>query len=101
VVLSPVAVLDLLPDPGVRAGHGADGTGTDSCDASGTPPGTAGRRSQRKELLKVLERRGEINAAPETSLSVSEADKMLSRLAKDGHLQVRVREGTLTYAMWE
>jgi hypothetical protein len=54
-----------------------------------------------KELLKVLERRGEINAAPETSLSVSEADKMLSRLAKDGHLQVRVREGTLTYAMWE
>lgn len=54
-----------------------------------------------KELLKVLERRGEINAAPETSLSVSEADKMLSRLAKDGHLQVRVRKGTLTYAMWE
>jgi hypothetical protein len=57
-----------------------------------------------KELLKVLERRAEINAAraaPETSLSVSEADKMLSRLPKDGHLQVRVREGTLTYAMWE
>jgi hypothetical protein len=57
-----------------------------------------------KELLNVLERRGEITAtraALETSLSVSEADKMLSRLAKDGHLQVRAREGTLTYAMWE
>lgn len=55
--------------------------------------------TKKRELLKGLERRGEINAAPETSLSVSEADKMLSRLAKDGHLQVRVREGILTYAM--
>jgi hypothetical protein len=57
-----------------------------------------------KELLEALARHGEITAAKaalETSLSVSEADRMLSRLAKDGHVQVRAREGRLGYALWE
>ena len=40
-------------------------------------------------------------AALETSLSVSEADEMLSELAKDGHVEVRAREGRLGYALWE
>jgi hypothetical protein len=57
-----------------------------------------------KELLEALARRGEITAAKaalETSLSVSEADRMLSELAKDGHVEVRAREGRLSYALWE
>jgi hypothetical protein len=57
-----------------------------------------------KELLKALAHHGELTAARaalETSLSVSEADRMLSRLAKDGHVEVRAREGRLGYALWE
>ena len=57
-----------------------------------------------KELLEALARNGEITAARaalETSLSVSEADEMLSELAKDGHVEVRAREGRLGYALWE
>ncbi len=57
-----------------------------------------------KELLKALARHGEITAARaalETSLSVSEADRMLSGLARDGHVEVRAREGRLGYALWE
>ena len=57
-----------------------------------------------KELLKALAQHGEITAAKaalETSLSVSEADRMLSELAKDGHVEVRAREGRLGYALWE
>jgi predicted ArsR family transcriptional regulator len=57
-----------------------------------------------KELLEALARHGEITAAKaalETSLSVSEADRMLSGLAKDGHVEVRAREGSLVYTLWE
>src|SRR5215217_9419513 len=44
-----------------------------------------------KELLEALARHGELTparAALETSLSVAEADRMLSGLAKDGHIEV-------------
>lgn len=57
-----------------------------------------------KEVLGVLARSGEVTPARvalETSLSVSEADRVLSRLAKDGHVEVRAREGSLGYALWE
>jgi hypothetical protein len=57
-----------------------------------------------KELLEALAQHGEITAARaalETSLSVSEADRMLSELAKAGHVEVRAREGRLGYALWE
>jgi hypothetical protein len=57
-----------------------------------------------RELLEALAQHGEITAAKaalETTLSVSEADRMLSGLAKDGHVEVRAREGRLVYAMWE
>jgi hypothetical protein len=55
-----------------------------------------------KELLRALERNEEITAARaalETSLNVAEAEKMLTKLANGGHLEVRAREGHLTYAL--
>lgn len=55
-----------------------------------------------KELLRALARNEEITAARaalETSLGVAEADAMLAKLAAGGHLEVRVREGHLTYAL--
>ncbi len=57
-----------------------------------------------KELLEALARCGEVTparAALETSLSVSEADRLLSELAKAGHIEVRAREGRLGYSLWE
>ena len=57
-----------------------------------------------KELLEALARHGELTparAALETSLGVAEADRMLSGLAKDGHIELRAREGRLEYALWD
>jgi hypothetical protein len=57
-----------------------------------------------KEILEALSRHGELTparAALETSLSVAEADRVLSGLAKDGHIEVRAREGRLGYALWD
>ena len=57
-----------------------------------------------RELLEALARQGELTparAALETTLSVAEADRMLSELAKNGHIEVRAREGRLGYALWE
>jgi hypothetical protein len=57
-----------------------------------------------KELLEVLGRHGELTpltAATKTSLTVSEADQMLSELAQKGHLEVRVDGGKMSYALWE
>jgi hypothetical protein len=71
--------------------------------AGGTRPNDAADAGER-ELLRALARRGELTpamAAIETSLSVSEADRMLKMLAEDGHLEVRVRGGGLSYALWE
>ena len=56
------------------------------------------------ELLEALRDRGELTpaqAAMETSLSVKEADEMLKELAEDGHLEVRMRGGTLSYSLWD
>ena len=66
-------------------------------------PGASDERKER-ELLKALERHEELTpakAALETSLSVSEADRMLGELAKNGHIQVRAYEGRLGYALWD
>lgn len=68
-----------------------------------TSPAVPGERKE-KELLRALALHGEITptrAALETSLSVSEADRMLSELTKNGHLEVRARDGGLVYALWE
>jgi hypothetical protein len=32
---------------------------------------------------------------------VAEADRMLSGLARDGHVEVRARDGRLSYALWD
>jgi hypothetical protein len=68
------------------------------------PPALPSGISKEKELLQALERHGEITAtraALETSLSVAEAEEMLSALASNGHVRVSAREGRLAYALWE
>lgn len=67
----------------------------------GTSATAAGRE---KELLGELRRHGELTvagAALETSLTVEEADQMLSALAAKGHLEVRIEQGRLLYSLWE
>lgn len=62
------------------------------------------KNNKERELLQALKTHGELTpaqAAMETSLSVSEADKMLKELAEGGHLEVRVRGGGLFYSLWE
>lgn len=57
-----------------------------------------------KELLEALQREGQLTpvwAAMETSLSVAEAETILKELAEAGHLEARVRGGTISYALWD
>ncbi len=66
--------------------------------------GSLPKNNKERELLQALKTHGELTpaqAAMETSLSVSEADKMLKELAEGGHLEVRVRGGGLFYSLWE
>ena len=74
------------------------------------PEYTAGslEAAKEQELLEALGRSpsGELTAAGaalETSLSVEEADQMLSRLAAKGHLRVRASEtgGGVFYSFWQ
>jgi hypothetical protein len=65
---------------------------------------SAAEAAREKELLEAIRRRGEITAAEaalETSLSVEEADRMLSRMAVGGHLQVTVDGARIAYSLWE
>jgi hypothetical protein len=67
---------------------------------AGIPAGN----SKERELLGALREHGELTpaqAAMETSLSVTEADRMLKELTEGGHLDVRVRGGGLFYSLWE
>jgi hypothetical protein len=61
------------------------------------------RVGKEKELLSVMrDNTGGMTpaeAAMETSLTVSEANEMLSELATGGHLQVESSEGTLVYRL--
>jgi hypothetical protein len=60
--------------------------------------------SKERELLGALREHGELTpaqAAMETSLSVTEADRMLRELTEGGHLDVRVRGGGLFYSLWD
>ena len=55
-----------------------------------------------RELLEALTRRGELtptSAAMETSLTVSEADRMLTELTQKGHLEVRASGGRLSFSL--
>ena len=59
---------------------------------------------EERELLEALRKHRELSpvlAATETSLPVARADAMLRGLAEGGHLEVRVRGGGLSYALWE
>jgi hypothetical protein len=65
---------------------------------------SAAEAAREKELLQAIRRRGELTAAEaalETSLSVEEADRMLSGLAVRGHLEVRVDGARIAYSLWE
>lgn len=56
-----------------------------------------------KELLAALEQHGEITparAAIETSLTASEADRILVELASKGYLDVKIEGGKMSYALW-
>ena len=66
----------------------------------GAVPGHEDKRGE-QELLEAIERHGEITPvrALETSLTVAEADRMLSELAKGGYLEVRVEGGKLLYCL--
>jgi hypothetical protein len=58
--------------------------------------------TERELLLAMQNNSGSITpaeAAMETSLTVSDADEMLSELAAGGHLQVESSEGTLAYRL--
>jgi hypothetical protein len=61
------------------------------------------RVGKERELLSAMRKNtGSITpaeAAMETSLTVSDADEMLSELAVGGHLQVESSEGTLAYRL--
>lgn len=59
-------------------------------------------KSAERQLLEVMERNGEITparAALQTSLTVEEAERLLSDLAQRGHLDVRVEGSKLVYAL--
>ena len=65
------------------------------------PPGSESQKE--RELLEALTRRDELTpvlASLETSLSISEADRMLSKLAQKGYLEVRASAGGLSFALW-
>lgn len=60
--------------------------------------------SGERELLDALRANGKLSAvgaASETSLTVAEAERMLDKLAKDGHLGIHVGGGGIFYALWE
>ena len=59
-------------------------------------------RGKEKELLGALKERDGLTpatAAMRTSLTVDEASKMLDDLARKGHLEMRMDNGVLTYAL--
>ena len=62
------------------------------------PPGV--RHGVHGELTLRPDRRV-AGAALETSLTVEEADRLLSALATKGHLGVTVEHGRLLYSLWE
>ncbi|MDQ4128865.1 MAG: hypothetical protein M3151_13115 [Actinomycetota bacterium] len=59
-------------------------------------------KSAQRQLLEAIERNGEITparAAIQTSLTVDEAEQLLSDLAQRGHLEVRAEGSKLVYSL--
>jgi len=67
------------------------------------PPDAKPGPGAEKQLLMAIRASGDgvtpVEAALETSLSVDEAEEILSRLADRGHLLVDSRDGALSYAL--
>jgi hypothetical protein len=60
-------------------------------------------RVNEKKLLLALGRRGKltaVDAAMETSLSVEDADRILSTLAHEGQLRFDIEHGARVYSFW-
>ena len=96
-----VVPLFLVPAFGAAARGLAGFTETRTRERAGR---VTAKESKERELLQALARRGELSpalAALETSLTVTEADRMLSDLAENGHVEVRAHDGRLGYALWE
>jgi capsular polysaccharide biosynthesis protein len=89
-----------------RAGRRAAGTvgQTPRTARAISAPSSTMEAAKEKELLEALGRRGKLTVAGvalETSLTVGEADRMLSALAAKGHLEVTVERGRLLYSLWD
>jgi hypothetical protein len=100
-LLGWVLLRDHDAEPAAIPDGPAEGAGTAGGTRRAAHEATAARE---KELLRAIRRHGRLTvagAALETSLSVEEADRMLSNLAGKGHLEVRVERGKLLYSLWE
>jgi len=77
--------------------------GKGASDLRGQQRAVAAPVSKERELLSAIRDNGgsitSAEAAMETSLTVREADGMLSELAGGGHLAVESRDGALFYAL--
>ena len=69
--------------------------------AARRPKPSRGHHGERAAFsARALRKLTAVEAALESSLSVEEADRMLSELAARGHLEVTVEHGGLYYAHW-
>lgn len=108
VALLVAAVLVIITAGVPAAGIGFV-IGAAACIGWGVPQILKGRQAlpqpqnKEKELLSAIRENGgsitPAEAAMETSLTVREADAMLSELAGGGHLAVESRDGSLFYAL--
>jgi hypothetical protein len=77
--------------------------GKGASDLRGQQRALAPPVSKERELLSAIRDNGgsitPAEAAMETSLTVREADGMLSELAGSGHLAVEIRDGALSYSL--
>ena len=77
--------------------------GKGASDVRGQQRALAPPVSKERELLSAIRDNGgsitPAEAAMETSLTVREADGMLSELAGSGHLAVEIRDGALFYSL--
>ena len=102
--LSGWVLLNTSPRDRLAAAGGAHVVGKEGTRGTGHRRAPAAEAAKEKELLEALGRRGGLTvagAALETSLTVEEAERMLSALAAKGHLEVSVERGRLLYSLWE
>ncbi len=98
---------DVATSIGHSAHQIARSVGRTASGTRGTPAGEPmTEAAKEKELLEALGRLGQLTAAEaalETSLTVEEAERVLSGLAAKGHLRVRVlgNPGGIFYSFWE